>query len=100
MEHPSHLERQMRVVYKSDASGWILAAILAILWFLLIMRRGSDTTGDAPTSLAIPTPVPVSHDQPPAVETSRPDLTSLAPTQCVDECSEEEFWKSLQEGWA
>ena len=90
----------MRVVYKSAASGWIISAILAILWFLLILQRGSDTTGDASTSLAIPPPIPAPDNTPPAVGASRPDLTSLAPTQCFDECLEEEFWKALREGWA
>ena len=95
----------MRVLYGSATWGWIIAVIITFLSFVLLIRRSTDTAGEAPTPFAIIPRIPMSHDPPSVVGMPHHDATSLAvvsfiPTPCVDECLEEEFWKSLQEGWA
>lgn len=82
----------------SAASTWIAVTTLTVVFLVLVRRYRQEYSDGTPVGL-----VPV--DSPPIIEVSHSHseglpfvVISSVPTTCVDECFEEEFWKSLQEG--
>lgn len=97
----SDIETQIGGAYRSAASGWVVVTTLISVSLLLVHLRCQDFSGGTTASTSA-THVLAFVDSPYTKEASHVETLPLAvapvPEMCADECFEEDFWRSLQEG--